>query len=586
VAFLHRPPAPPTSTNPLVWRRCDNRWSLSKRAVGRVDGQNLWFYRPHTATDRPPSVPPYRIILPPYPLPNLASIFHLPSISLPIPTTKRTSLDGRTSTRIGSRPRSAVGIIVIIIIIIIIMGKAIPRRELTGLARRESKKIGGSYRAELHLSTSEVGFRDKLHKSIVASISTAHLSRRRIPTLLVLSWIFRNTNRAVQAQMINVAIRVLFARAQAFTSLFRRLFLWEAELFDIPEEELENHQMHRMDQQHVCIDTWSDQELYDNTGFRREQIEEIYELFGLERHANTLPNTGKIRIWTGFRYCHFDPEELFLFVLVRCRTGYDNKHLSKHYFGGHASRWRVGFPWIVRYLDARYERTLSHAKLVDFLPQFGKFKQAINAYMQEDYLRHNHDRTSTTHGGLNHCPFPIFAFIDCSIDKVCRPRSGPDGDYIGAPRKEHEQEVQESVYTGFKKYHGIKNEVLELPNGICTLFGPTSARIHDVGGVMQMSNLDNFLTELQADQPNKYIAFGDGAYNANYLNCEYILSYCCWCVRQNLTHACPCSLSTVRFCFTDSHPELLQANTPRAGINRGTENMQPTTQNFPSSHRT
>jgi hypothetical protein len=111
--------------------------------------------------------------------------------------------------------------------------------------------------------------------------------------------------------MINVAIRVLFARAQAFTSLFRRLFLWEAELFDIPEEELENHQMHRMDQQHVCIDTWSDQELYDNTGFRREQIEEIYELFGLERHANTLPNTGKIRIWTGFRYCHFDPRNCF-----------------------------------------------------------------------------------------------------------------------------------------------------------------------------------------------------------------------------------------------------------------------------------
>lgn len=51
--------------------------------------------------------------------------------------------------------------------------------------------------------------------------------------------------------------------------------------------------------------------------------------------------------------------------------------------------------------------------------------------------------------------------------------------------------------------------------------GPTSARIHDVGGVLQMSNLDNFLTAIQANQPQKYMAFGDSAYSANYLNCEY-----------------------------------------------------------------
>ena len=158
---------------------------------------------------------------------------------------------------------------------------------------------------------------------------------------------------------------------------------------------------------------------------------------------------------------------------------------------------------------------------MDFLPQFDLFHRAVNSYMQKEFTKHKHDYSSDTHDGLNHCPFKIFGFIDCSIDKVCRPRSGPDGNYIGAPRKEHEQEVQESVYTGFKKYHGIKNEVLELPNGICTVHGPTSARIHDVGGVLQMSNLDNFLTVLQADQPEKYIAFGDSAYSANYLNCEY-----------------------------------------------------------------
>ena len=36
-----------------------------------------------------------------------------------------------------------------------------------------------------------------------------------------------------------------------------------------------------------------------------------------------------------------------------------------------------------------------------------------------------------------------------------------------------------------------------LPNGISTIFGPVSARIHDVGGVMLMSGLDDFLWDIQ-----------------------------------------------------------------------------------------
>ena len=402
------------------------------------------------------------------------------------------------------------------------MGREIPRRPLTGKARRGPKNTVNSYRRELHLSPQQVGFRDRLHRTIGIVGAVAHRSKRKIPTLLVILWIFRITGRMAQATAVVNIIGVMAARARAFSSLFRSLFRFEAELFDIPDEELENHQMHTLDRQFIELGhIWSDQDLYDDTGFRRDQLIEIYGLFGLEAYANTPPNTGKIRVWTGHRNYHFYPEELFLFMMVMCRTGHGKKLLCRKYFGGHASRWSHGFKWIVRYLDARYERTLSHEKLVDFLPQFEEFYKAINAFMQKDLVRLNHDNTSRTHEGLHHSPFKLFAFIDCTIDKVCRPRSGPAGNYIGAPRREHEQEVQESVYTGFRKYHGIKNEVLELPNGISTVYGPTSARIHDVGGVMQMSNLDNFLTELQVNEPVKYMALGDSAYCANYLNCEY-----------------------------------------------------------------
>jgi hypothetical protein len=48
-----------------------------------------------------------------------------------------------------------------------------------------------------------------------------------------------------------------------------------------------------------------------------------------------------------------------------------------------------------------------------------------------------------------------------------------------------------------------------LPNGISTVFGPTSARIHDVGDVLLMSGLDAFLVEIQKGKPEVYCAFGD-----------------------------------------------------------------------------
>ena len=54
----------------------------------------------------------------------------------------------------------------------------------------------------------------------------------------------------------------------------------------------------------------------------------------------------------------------------------------------------------------------------------------------QDEIRHNVDGTIVDVEGLNFLPFDIFGFIDCSIDRICRPFSEPDGDYVGAPRKE------------------------------------------------------------------------------------------------------------------------------------------------------
>ena len=97
--------------------------------------------------------------------------------------------------------------------------------------------------------------------------------------------------------------------------------------------------------------------------------------------------------------------------------------------------------------------------------------------------------------------------------------SGPDGNYDGAPCKALGNGAQRTVYTGYKKCHGLKVEMVLLPNGISTLLGPTSTRIHDVGGLLQMSGLDAFLVEIQQGKPEVYCVFGDSTYNAGYLQC-------------------------------------------------------------------
>ena len=140
--------------------------------------------------------------------------------------------------------------------------------------------------------------------------------------------------------------------------------------------------------------------------------------------------------------------------------------------------------------------------------------------MQKTATYHNHDGTAIDRAGLNWCHFRIIGFVDCSIDKVSRPKSGPDGDYVGAPRKLGQYEMQRSVYTAYKKLHGIKVETVLLPNGISTIFGPVSARIHDVGGVMLMSGLDDFLFDIQQNMPwASYSVFGDSTHNAQHLRC-------------------------------------------------------------------
>ena len=89
------------------------------------------------------------------------------------------------------------------------------------------------------------------------------------------------------------------------------------------------------------------------------------------------------------------------------------------------------------YLDNRYRNIIGHQGLLRFVDDFPRFFEAIQHKIMQDEIKHNVDGTTEEIEGLNFLPFDIFGFIDCSIDRICQPFLGPDGDYVGAPRKDN-----------------------------------------------------------------------------------------------------------------------------------------------------
>ena len=114
-----------------------------------------------------------------------------------------------------------------------------------------------------------------------------------------------------------------------------RVFYLDYLYRDIPLVEENSHHLHNFPQQNIRFDSWMSKECFFYLSFRKDQLLWIYPQFGLAQLA--AQNHESICVSTGFRYYHFDPEELFLFMMAKCKLGYANMALCKLVFGGNAS---------------------------------------------------------------------------------------------------------------------------------------------------------------------------------------------------------------------------------------------------------
>jgi DDE superfamily endonuclease len=117
--------------------------------------------------------------------------------------------------------------------------------------------------------------------------------------------------------------------------------------------------------------------------------------------------------------------------------------------------------------------------------------------------------------------FLVSLFIDCTIMHLCRTGGGPMAPGVHAPR--YSYLVQEAMYNGWKKCHGIKKQSIGLSNGMAFHVSKGySCRRHDLHLLVDIllhlledkSDINDRLVELTSEHPpaEHFSCYGDSAY--------------------------------------------------------------------------
>jgi len=144
--------------------------------------------------------------------------------------------------------------------------------------------------------------------------------------------------------------------------------------------------------------------------------------------------------------------------------------------------------YTINWLDEKCQPLLCDNSLARWVHFFPEFADAVAAKLN-----------SPEYGNLVFRFFRIIGFLDCKIDETCTPGSGP---VIDEPRSARHPEfpiLQEAVFSGYLKRHGLKVLTVVFPNGIIGyLYGPVSARENDIG-LLNLSGLNQNLMALQPE---------------------------------------------------------------------------------------
>jgi hypothetical protein len=204
------------------------------------------------------------------------------------------------------------------------------------------------------------------------------------------------------------------------------------------------------------FDSLSESWCYQNTRFTISHLKTIYT-------SLDLPD----RIFINQRHAHCSSEYAFIVMCVKLATGMTTVKLATEFGEFNHQCVSEMYRMMISMIDSKAEGILHGPNtMVRWVASFPDFASRIERKLaQEEY------------GGLLFDNFCIFGFVDCKIVETCHLGYGPAEDQPGAPRHEDADLIQECVYTGYVKKHGLKILTVALPNGLIGgLYGPVSAR--------------------------------------------------------------------------------------------------------------
>ena len=279
------------------------------------------------------------------------------------------------------------------------MAKNPERRARTGNRRRGAKRNKTRHHRNLHLTNLQVGYMQKLQRRcFFAGANSLNKLLTIFQLVFVYNYIQNNVDDDALSTLVLAVLHLSLASFANSTHIFSVCERFDYFLYDITEEEEDG--IYIPPRQNIRFHSWDDQLCYDKTNFTKSQLLRIYNCFGLQTIANQ--NNGFIKVPTGHLNAHgriccynFHPEELFLYTMMRMKTGDDITQMA-YVFGGSTKRWSFAWRWIMVYLDARYTNIIGHQGLLRFVDQFPAFYDAINEKVKKNWV-HNVDHRNGTY---------------------------------------------------------------------------------------------------------------------------------------------------------------------------------------------
>ena len=256
------------------------------------------------------------------------------------------------------------------------------------------------------------------------------------------------------------------------------------------------------------IATLVETEAYRLTGFSKASLRRIFI---------HLRIPGSLIIPRRFR---FTGEECFLHYLYWNRNGGTKLQMARE-FGGDPRRFSHSIRLVMDHVYNNFYNKISGDSMRAWLPQVEEFRRAIweklrSGVTREEVLTEEALGESSERYVFLDIPFEsfrIFSFLDDTGFRTTSPGGSVTREYG------FYDDVQRAFYSGYFAGHGLKAQVLSLPNGMIGSIFVSSIRNSD-SGILNLSGLNEYLEGLfgfagmqMAGANNQYPAvYADGIF--------------------------------------------------------------------------